>query len=135
MTPHHHTTDMAMGVKERVKEGSKAKPTRAFSDKQEKSIANALGGRQTANSGATPWQKGDVLTKEFLIEAKTKTSASESISLKKEWFIKNNYEASEMGKKYTALVFNFGPGEENHYVIDEWLFKELLEYLENKHEQ
>lgn len=37
-----------------------------------------------------------------------------------------------MGKKYTALVFSFGPGEENHYVIDEWLFQELLEYLQEK---
>ena len=31
-----------------------------------------------------------------------------------------------------SLVFNFGPGEENHYIIDEYLFQELLEYLKNK---
>jgi hypothetical protein len=37
-----------------------------------------------------------------------------------------------MGKPYSAVVFNFGPGEENHYIIDEYLFQELLEYLKTK---
>ena len=32
----------------------KKKPTRYFSDKQEKAVAKAIGGKQTANSGATP---------------------------------------------------------------------------------
>ena len=79
---------MAIGVRQRVKEGEAPKPTRFYSSKQEKTVAKAIGGRQTANSGATPWQKGDVTTKGangFLIECKTKTSASESISIKKEW--------------------------------------------------
>ena len=37
-----------------------------------------------------------------------------------------------MGKKYNALVFNFGPDEDNYYIIDEYLFKELVYYLDNK---
>lgn len=37
-----------------------------------------------------------------------------------------------MGKEHSAIVFNFGPGEENHYIIDEYLFLELLEYLKNE---
>ena len=37
-----------------------------------------------------------------------------------------------MGKKYNALVFNFGPDEDNYYIIDEHLFKELVYYLDNK---
>ena len=32
--------------------------TRYFSNKQEKHIAKELGGKQTANSGATPFYKG-----------------------------------------------------------------------------
>lgn len=123
---------MALGT--RLKESTK-KPTRYFSDKQEKSIAKAVGGKQTANSGAGAFQKGDVLINgdsSWLLEAKTKTTHADSIAIKKEWFEKNLYEAAEMGKKYTALVFNFGPGEENHYVIDEWLFLELVEYLKVK---
>ena len=73
-----------------------------------------------------------MLTEQFLLEAKTKTTHSESISIKKEWFDKNRQEMVFMGKPYSAVVFNFGPGEENHYIIDEYLFQELLEYLKTK---
>lgn len=121
---------MAMGTK--LKDTEK-KPTRYFSDKQEKAVSKATGGNQTPNSGATDFGgKGDVLTEQFLLECKTKMSHSNTISLKKEWFEKNRQEAAFIGKPYTALVFNFGPEEENHYVIDEWLFQELLEYLQKK---
>ena len=121
-----------LGVRERIKEGQKI-PTRVRSSAQEKSVAKAIGGRQTPNSGAASI-KGDVLTdgsyeSSWLIECKTKMTHSNSISIKKEWFIKNKYEASEMGKANTALVFNFGPGEENYYIIDEYLFKILQDYL------
>ena len=78
---------MAIGVRQRFKEGENPKPTRHFSSRQEKTVAKAVGGRQTPNSGATPFAKGDVLTKGangFLLECKTKTSPSESISIKKE---------------------------------------------------
>ena len=121
---------MAVGVRERVKEdGSGKKPTRAFSKKQENSIAVATGGKRTPNSGATFAAKGDVLTDQFLLEAKTKTTHSDTITIRKDWFQKNREEAVFMGKPYSALVFNFGPGEENHYIIDEDLFIILQEYL------
>ena len=123
---------MAVGVRQRVKEGEALKPTRFYSSKQEKTVAKAIGGRQTANSGATPWQKGDVTTKGangFLIECKTKTSASESISIKKEWFEKNRQECLLMGTPHQAVVFSFGPDQENHYIIDEYLFQFLQEKL------
>lgn len=67
----------------RNKDGEK-KPTRYYSDKQEKQIAKATGGKQTKNSGATCFEKGDILTDKFLLEAKTKTTSSDSISIKKE---------------------------------------------------
>lgn len=120
---------MAAGVRQRVKEGENPKPTRYFSARQEKTVAKAIGGRQTANSGATPWQKSDVLSEQFAIECKTKTTASESISIKKEWFTKQKQEAVFMGKPYSAVVFSFGPDEENHYIIDEYLFQFLQEKL------
>ena len=59
-------------------------------------------------------------------------AASESMSIKKDWVVKNRQEAVFMGKKYSAVAFNFGPGDENHYIIDEDLFLELVEYLKNK---
>ena len=125
---------MAAGLRTREKEGEK-KPTRYYSSKQEKSVAHAVGGRQTANSGATDFGgKSDILTEDFALECKTKMTASESISIKKEWITKTEKEAVFMGKKYTALAFNFGPDEPNYYVIDEYLFQDLLEYLRNKDE-
>ena len=123
---------MAIGHKERIKEGQKPTPTRVFSKKQETQIADATGGQRTPNSGATIWSKGDVLTEQFLLEAKTKTTHSDSIKINKEWFEKNKQEMAFMGKPHSAIVFNFGPGEENHYIIDEYLFLELLEYLKDK---
>ena len=99
---------------------NKKKPTRAYS-------------KTTANSGATPYVKGDVLIEEqsWLLECKTKTTDSQSISVKKEWIEKNRQEMVFMGKDYSAIVFNFGPGQENYYIIDELTFQELLDYQKN----
>lgn len=113
----------------REKDGDK-KPTRYFSKKQEDTIAKQLGGRRVANSGATMFQKGDIITDNFLLEAKTKTTSSKSISIKKDWLIKNKREALSMSKPYNALVFNFGPDDDNYYIIDEPLFQDLIDYIE-----
>lgn len=122
---------MAIGIRQRVKEGEAPKPTRFYSSKQEKTVAKAIGGRQTANSGATDFGgKSDVSIANLVsIECKTKTSKSESISIKKEWLLKNKREAIFDGNPYSAIAFNFGPDEENYYIIEEYLFLELLEHL------
>lgn len=120
---------MIIGTAKRTKEGAKPLPTRHFSKMQEDAVAKATGGRRSKNSGATDFDKSDVSTDKFNLECKTKTTSSESISIKKEWFEKNKQEAMFMGKPYSAVVFNFGPGEENHYIIDEYLFLELLNHL------
>ena len=121
---------MAIELVVRTKEG-KQTPTREMSSAQEKSIAKATGGKRTPNSGATDFGgKGDVVTDRFVLEAKTKMGKSKSISLKKEWFDKLAQEATFSGKPYSALVFNFGPGEKNHYVVDEDLFLILQDCLE-----
>ena len=115
----------------REKNGHKD-PTRAYSKKQEDTVAKALGGNRVKNSGATAFAKGDINLDRgsFLIECKTKTSPSESISIKKEWLEKNVKEALFMGKQNSALAFNFGPGEKNYYIIDEYLFELLLNKLD-----
>ena len=120
---------MVIGTVKRVKEGDKPLPTRYFSKKQEESVAKVTGGRRSKNSGATMFDKSDVSTDKFNLECKTKTSHSESISIKREWFEKNKQEAMFMNKPYSAIVFNFGPDEENHYIIDEYLFQFLQEKL------
>lgn len=113
------------------------KPTRYYSSRQEKAVAKAVDGKQTKNSGATALQKSDVLTDLFSLECKTKTTNSESISIKKEWFDKQVKESIQMGKEYSAVVINFGPDypyNKNYYIIDEILFQELLDYLKSKNQ-
>lgn len=121
---------MILGTAKRNKEGEKEKPTRYYSKNQENSVAKNIGGKTQKNSGATYFAKGDVIIdNQFLIECKTKTTHSESISIKREWFEKNKQECLLTGTPHQAICFNFGPDEDNHYIIDEYLFKELVEYL------
>ena len=108
--------------------------TRYFSNKQESCIAKSLGGVKVPNSGACKFLAGDVRTKQFLIEAKTVTKVKDSFSIKKKWLLKNKEEAFAMNKPYFALAFNFGPDEENYYIINEKLFKELVKYKEEQND-
>lgn len=111
------------------KNDTSAKPTRYYSKKQETSVASAINGKVQVNSGATDFKKGDVYNDLFLVECKTKVKTSDSISIKKDWVVKNNHERAFMGKPYSALAFSFGPNETNYYVIDEDMFKYLNEKL------
>ena len=105
------------------------RPTRFYSNKQEKQVAKAVGGRKTANSGATPFVKGDVIADDWLLECKTKTRTSNaSISVKEEWIMKNREEAFQMGKHHSAVVIQFEPDGENHYLISEREFLALIQY-------
>ena len=122
---------MAFGVRERIKENDKPKPTRYFSKKQENQVAEKFNGRRNPNSGATPFIKSDVSLDKFLLECKTKMTKCGSISIKKEWLEKVNEEAVFMGKPYSALVFNYGPDEKNYVIINEDIFNEILENMQN----
>ena len=110
----------------RIEKSSVVHPTRYYSKKQENYVAQHFEGQRTANSGATMFDKSDVKLDNMLVECKTKTSASKSISIQKEWINKNRQEAVFMGKPYSVIAFNFGPGEENYYIIDEELFSMLI---------
>lgn len=116
----------------RIQRVSDNKPTRYYSTKQEKNIAEQFNGNRTKNSGATMFSKGDISLDNILVEAKTKTTHSESISIKKEWIEKNEQEALFMGKPYSVIAFNFGPDEENHYIISEEMFNKLVECINNE---
>lgn len=104
----------------------RGRPTRFYSNRQEKAVANAVGGHKVANSGATTFNKGDVATQDVLIECKTCTKPQSSFSVKKEWITKNREEAFAMGKSYSAVAIDFGDGEQ-HYIISEKMFKQWLD--------
>ena len=105
--------------------------TRYYSNKQEKRVAKLVNGKQTANSGATAFSKGDVYNDSWLIECKTSTSEKQAVSIKRDWIEKNKEEAFAMNKLYSAVAFDFGNGD-NYFIIDEKTFKTLLELLEEK---
>lgn len=109
----------------RIQRQSNNKPTRYYSSRQEKIVAERIKGQTTKNSGATMFSKGDILTEDYIVECKTKTKNSDSITIKKEWLDKLEEEALFMGKQKNALVFSFGPSSSNYYIISEELFREL----------
>ena len=106
------------------------KPTRFYSNRQEKQVAKAVGGKKTANSGATNFSKGDVVAGNWLFECKTSVDAKASFSVKRDWLDKNRQEAFAMGKQYNALVFDYGNGSNRYYVVDEKTFLKMKEALE-----
>lgn len=110
------------------------KPTRYYSDRQEKRIAESLEGRQTANSGATLLGgKGDVIVDNLLsIECKTKTKDSDTITIRKEWFEKMKEQNLIDHTRYDVLAFSFGPNQPNYYVIDENLFLDFVDFLKHR---
>ena len=103
---------------------------RAYSNKQEKAVAKKVSGYKTANSGATAFSKGDVVTEHVMIECKTVIKKQTSVSIKEDWLIKNKKEAFAMGKPYSALAFNYGPNEPNYFIINENAFQGYIEYIE-----
>lgn len=95
---------------------------------QETEVARTLGFRRQANSGASPFQKGDVIGGRFLIECKTHVSNVKSYRVEKSVIDKMREEAFGMGlsKSDAVLCFDFGNKTERFYVLSERLFKELV---------
>lgn len=108
--------------------------TRYYSNQHEDSIAKALGATRQSNSGAGHFKKGDLVHNgaSMLIEAKTTMTEKSSVSVKKEWIDKNQKEAFLIRKQNSCVCFNFGPGSENYYVINERLMKFLIDKLEEE---
>jgi len=103
--------------------------TRAFSDKQEKRVAKAIGGRQVIGSGSTPFLKGDVTTSTLFIEAKTKMEPSKSIKVNKEWLEKAKDQAYSMRKEDYTVAISFGDGKD-YYIIEDNLLYDLYKSRE-----
>lgn len=104
--------------------------TRDKSKDQENNVAKRLNMRRQSNSGATNFYKGDVIGNNILLECKTVMKEQKSFTIQKEWLTKNKEEAYQMRKRYNALAFNFGDNKDNYYIIDEKLFKQLIDYID-----
>lgn len=108
--------------------------TRYYSTIQENRVAALVEGQRSANSGASLFSKGDVVCQRasLLIECKTQMADKDSFSIKKDWITKNKKEMFEQRLSYGALAFNFGPNQENYFVINEDLFVFLCDKLEEE---
>jgi len=94
----------------------KGRPQSKMSDKQEKRIAHRSGGKCQPASGALPFAKGDVLTPQLLIEAKS--TAKESLSIKKKWLEKISLEAQKVQRE-PALTIHFESTD--NYTEQDWI--------------
>ena len=103
--------------------------TRYFSSRQEKSVAKTIGGKVVPNSGAIQFGAGDVQLDDWLVECKTKTTPSKSITIQREWLEKNEEETFSVGKNHSVLCFDFGDlhNSQRYYILSEREFKRLLE--------
>lgn len=107
--------------------------TREYSHKQEKKIAKQVGAaRPVANSGATPFNKGDVDNGRILFDGKTCITEQKSVAIKKADLEKIKEEAFAMGRDMGVLVFDFGAGGNLYYVLGEKDFKQMLEAYNDK---
>lgn len=107
--------------------------TRCVSSKQEKQIAKVLGGKRTPNSGATKFDKGDIVVNdEWLIEAKTCMTEKKSFSIKQDWLYKMKEEQYATNKMYSALCFDFGNDKDRYYIVDEQTFKFMIDLISEK---
>lgn len=104
--------------------------TKECSELQEKQIAKLVNGKTQSNSGGTKFGGGDVLTDEFLIEAKSTTKSRKMYSIRKEWLNKAQEQAFEQGKSYSTVAVRFDPEGEDYFIINSTLFKLLVEMLE-----
>lgn len=109
------------------------KPTKYFSNKQEKAVAKSVGGKVTSGSGGGKFEKTDVLLTNFAIECKTAVEERKSFSIKKDWIDKLREQAFSMRKSHWALAFNFGGVDaENYYIISECDFNLLKEMVDDE---
>ncbi len=113
---------------------NKGMNTRKYSSSQEKQVVKTIKGRRTSNSGATCFDKGDIKTDTFCVECKTAIGKKKSMTIQKAWIDKLKEEAFAMGKPNWAVCFDFGTDlqiTEKFYIIDERLFKELMNMKED----
>lgn len=92
--------------------------TKKNSNKQEKRIAKELGGRRIPGSGSRWDSKGDVKTKKFLVEAKTTTHKSFSVS--SDILAKVELEAVGTGRTPVVSVELTGGSVPKRYAVLSW---------------
>lgn len=93
---------------------------------QEERVAKLFDGKRTPQSGGGKFRKGDILTKDFLIECKTTIEPKLTYSVKKDTLDKAKHEANEMGKEDSILAFTIGENFEDYFVVSHRFIRKLI---------
>lgn len=112
-----------------------SKPTKYYSELQEKHVAKELNGKKTPASGAAMFTAGDVvIPNTMIIECKTTTKDDiKSFSIKMDWLEQNEKERMDLMLPNSALALSFDPsGQNNYYLINEKLMKKLVDILRSE---
>lgn len=104
--------------------------TRSLSKHHEETVAKYLGTYRQCNSGATPFAKGDLIDKNWIIECKTKMQPATSFTIPLDWLKKNNEERRQMNRMFSALAISFDQGDTSYFIVDQKTFKEMKELLD-----
>jgi hypothetical protein len=93
------------------------KPTKYYSTKQEKAIADYLGWSAVPASGARLFDKGDVKSADWLAECKTHTEPKDKIVIKKEVWTKLSFEAKSLIRSPILCIDNGTQRINNTWVV------------------
>lgn len=94
---------------------------------QEERLAKLFGGDRTPRSGGGAWKKGDILSEDWFLEAKTTVKPSLSYSVNKAIVDKADHERAEMHKPYAALAFTLGENRDDYFVISSKTMKAIID--------
>ena len=82
------------------------KPTKYYSDKQETVVANYLGWKRVSASGARPFNKGDIVSEQWLCECKTHTARTVDYKVMFSVWRKIEREAMSCMKRPVLIIDN-----------------------------
>lgn len=93
------------------------KPTKFYSSRQEKAIADYLGWSVVAASGARMFNPGDVISGQYLCECKTHTTKKSTVEIKKSVWKKITSEATSVLKRPVLFVDDGTQTVENTWCV------------------
>lgn len=107
---------------------NKQKPTKYYSSKQEKMIAEYLGWKQVSASGARRFNPGDIISDRFLCECKTHENFVDRIEIPKATWEKISSEAFSVFRIPVLFIDNGTQKAENTWFVTPKKFFELKNY-------
>lgn len=109
--------------------------TRCLSKHHEETVAKYLHIHRQANSGATPFAKGDLADENWLIECKTKMQPATSFTVPLDWLKKNDEERRQMLRSHSALAISFDQGDSSYFIVDQKTFAMMKAALDEQEKE